>query len=395
LLTPGVRAYTRPAMNLPQNTRKTYTFLVALALASAFGFQGWRTLFNNFAVDVGRVDGLGMGFIQSVREIPGFLALLVVYLLRLVPEHRLAVVSVVGLGASVALAGLFPSLAGLTLTTLGMSFGFHYYETVSSSMTLQHFDRQTAPVVAGRLRSFNSAGNLVVGGIIFLAADLAGYPWLFAGIGLAVILAALFCLRGDPRPAESKPQELRMVLRRRYWLFYALTFFAGARRQIFVAFALFLMVSRFGFTVREITALFVLNNLIMTVVSPYIGKAIARFGERRVLTLEYLNLIWIFLAYAFTDSKAVVAALYILDHLFFNFAIAIKTFFQKIGDPAHMAPTMAVGFTINHIAAVVIPVAGGALWMLDYRIPFLAAAGMACVSLALTQLIRVPDPMAE
>lgn len=377
-------------MNIPPATRKTYAFLVVLALASAFGFQGWRTLFNNFAVEVGQVSGLEMGFIQSMREVPGFLALLVVYLLRVVPEHRLAVVSMAALGGSVALAGLFPSLAGLTLTTLGMSFGFHFYETVSSSMTLQHFDRQTAPLVAGRLRSFSSVGNLMVGAAVFLAADLAGYPWMFGGIGLAVVLAALFCLRGDPRPAEATPQDLKMILRRRYWLFYALTLFAGARRQIFVAFALFLMVSRFGFTVREITVLFVFNNLVNTLLSPLIGKAINRFGERRVLSLEYLNLVWIFLAYAFTDSKAVVAGLYILDHVFYNFAIAIKTYFQKIGDPAHMAPTMAVGFTINHIAAVIIPVAGGALWMVDYRIPFLAAAALSLVSLALTQLIRVP-----
>ena len=379
-------------MQIPQSTRKTYIFLAVLALASAFGLQGWRTLFNNFAVEIGRVDGLDMGIIQSVREIPGFLALLVVYLLRRIPEHRLAVLSVAVLGCSVAVAGIFPSLAGLTLTTLGMSFGFHYYETVNSSMTLQHFDRATAPLVAGRLRSFSAMGNLVVGGLIFLAAGLAGYAWIFAGVGVAVLLAALACLRGDPRPAAAQPQELKMVLRRRYWLFYALTFFAGARRQIFVAFALFLMVQRFGFTVREITALFVLNNLVNTGLGTFIGKAIARFGERKVLTLEYLNLVWIFLAYAYTDSKVVVAGLYILDHIFYNFAIAIRTYFQKIGDPAHMAPTMAVGFTINHIAAVVIPVAGGALWMLDYRIPFLAAAGLSCISLVLVQFIRVPDP---
>jgi len=382
-------------MHIPESSRKTYVFLVILALASAFGLQGWRTLFNNFAVEVGRVDGLGMGVIQSVREIPGFLALLVVYLLRWIPEHRLAVFSVALLGCSVAVAGLFPSLAGLTLTTLGMSFGFHYYETINQSMTLQHFDRRTTPLVSGRLRSFNSLGNLFVGGIVFLAADLFDYPWLFGGIGLVVALAALCCLPGDPRPAAAEPQELRMVLRRKYWLFYALTFFAGARRQIFVAFALFLMVQRFGFTVREITLLFVLNNLVSTVLSPLVGKAIARFGERKMLTLEYANLIWVFAAYALTDSKAVVAALYILDHMFYNFAIAIRTYFQKIGEPAHMAPTMAVGFTINHIAAVVIPVAGGALWMLDYRIPFLAAAGLSCVSLILVQFIRLPDPEGE
>jgi hypothetical protein len=102
-------------------------------------------------------------------------------------------------------------------------------------------------------------------------------------------------------------------------------------------------------------------------------------------------LIFIFLAYATVQSKALLAVLYILDHIFFNFAIAIRTYFQKVADPRDIAPSMAVGFTINHIAAVVLPVIGGALWMVDYRIPFVAGAGMAMISLIAVQQIRVPS----
>jgi hypothetical protein len=102
-------------------------------------------------------------------------------------------------------------------------------------------------------------------------------------------------------------------------------------------------------------------------------------------------LIFIFLAYATVQSKALLALLYILDHIFFNFAIAIRTYFQKVADPRDIAPSMAVGFTINHIAAVVLPAIGGALWMVDYRIPFVAGAGMAMISLIAVQQIRVPS----
>ncbi len=89
-----------------------------------------------------------------------------------------------------------------------------------------------------------------------------------------------------------------------------------------------------------------------------------------VLSLEYAGLIFVFLAYATVESKTVVAILYILDHIFFNFSIAIRTYFQKIGDPRDIAPSMAVGFTINHVTAVVIPAIGGLVWMIDYRILF-------------------------
>jgi MFS family permease len=150
------------------------------------------------------------------------------------------------------------------------------------------------------------------------------------------------------------------------------------------------LVQKFGFSVQEVTVLFVINNTINYFLSPAIGRAIIRFGERKVLTLEYTCLIGIFLAYAFTESKWIAGGIYILDHIFFNFAVAINTFFQKVGDPGDVAPTMAVGFTINHIAAVFLPAIGGYFWIIDYRIPFIGGAALALISLTAVQLIRIP-----
>ena len=118
------------------------------------------------------------------------------------------------------------------------------------------------------------------------------------------------------------------------------------------------------------------------------GKSIIRFGERKVLSLEYLSVIFIFTAYATTDSKLLVAFIYILDQIFFTFAIAIRTYFQKVGDPQDIAPSMAVGFTINHLAAVFLPAIGGMLWVVDYRIPFFAGAAMGVISLLAVQKIE-------
>jgi MFS family permease len=163
---------------------------------------------------------------------------------------------------------------------------------------------------------------------------------------------------------------------------------AGARRQIFMAFSVLLMVQKFHYSLQEITILFTINNLINYFLSPLIGKSIIRFGERKVLSLEYFSLLFIFIAYALTGSKLVVAVLYILDHIFFNFSIAIRTYFQKVGDPRDIAPSMAVGFTINHIAAVFLPAVGGFLWIVDYRIPFFGGAAMSLISLMAVQLIK-------
>lgn len=367
-----------------------FQFLMILTIASTAGLQTWRTLFNNFAVEIVNLEGNHIGVIQSVREIPGFLALLVIFFLLIFKEHKLSALSIITLGIGVFITGIFPSYTGLILTTLIMSFGFHYYETTNQSLTLQYFDQKISPWVFGKLRSIASASNIGIGIIIYVLAAYLNYKQIFWILGALIIGAGLWGLLKNPTSENIVPQRKKMIVRKKYWLYYFLTFMAGARRQIFIAFAVFLLVKKFEYSVQEITALFVINNIINYFLSPLIGKAIIKHGERKVLSLEYSSLIFIFIAYAFTDSKIFVALLYIFDHILFNFAIAIRTYFQKVGDPRDIAPSMAVGFTINHIAAVIIPAIGGLLWIVNYQIPFLAGAGMSVISLIAVQLIRNP-----
>jgi MFS family permease len=368
--------------------RPMYRYLIILTIAGTAGLQGWRTLFNNFSVEIAHLSGEQIGWIQGIREVPGFLALLAIFVMRFIPEYRLGAISLLTLGAGIALTGFLPDFQGLILTTTIMSFGFHYYETVSQSLTLQYFDRQSSPFVLGQMRSVAAAANIVAGLLIFGLSDLMAYSWLYLLFGAGIILIVGYSMSGNPTEPHLPVQRNRFILKKKYSLFYWLTFLAGARRQILVAFAVFLMVEKFGFTVREITVLFILNNIINYYLNPAIGRAINRFGEQKLLTIEYLNLVIIFLAYTWTGNRWVVALLYILDQIFFNFAVAIRTFFQKIAEPQDIAPSMAVGFTINHIAAVIIPVAGGILWMADYRIPFWLGAFLGLLSLISVQFIN-------
>lgn len=366
---------------------KMYFFLFLLTVAAIVGTQTWQTLFNNFAVEQAGINGYQMGVIQSVREIPGFLALLVIYVIRFIPEHKLGAVSIILLGAGIALTGFLPTYYGLIFTTLIMSFGFHYYETVNQSLTLQYFTKQETPLVLSRFRSISAACSIIAGIAVMGMLKVFNYQTIYLLVGVLLIGGGIYCLFIDPTKENMPVQRKNMFLRKKYWLYYTLTFLSGARRQVFVAFSVFLMVEKFGFSAFAIAVLFVINNAVNYFLNPMIGKAINKFGERGVLTLEYVSLIGVFLAYAYVDNKWIVAIMYILDHIFFNFAVAIRTFFQKIGDSADIAPTMAVGFTINHIAAVVIPLTGGLLWMLDYRIPFVAGAVLALVSLVFSQFI--------
>jgi hypothetical protein len=366
-----------------------YLFLVMLCIASALGNQGWQTLFNNFAVEKAGVDSVKMGIIQSLREVPGFLTFFSVYILMLIAEHRFASLSIMVLGIGVMLTGFFPSMGGLIFTTVLMSIGFHYFDTANQSLTLQYFIPERVPIVLGKLRSFTALANIGVGLVIWVLSRYLSYQMLFLGIGLAVMLIGLYSLTRNPVDHLLPPQHKKFILKRKYWLFYVLNFLAGARRQIFIVFAIFILVQKYQFSVMHITILFVINNIITYLLSPVIGRTINRFGERTMLTIEYASLIIIFLCYAFVENRWAVTVFYVIDSLFFSFAIAINSFFRKQADPADIAPSMAVGFTINHITAVVIPVIGGILWTFNWRIPFIGGAILACCSLFFSQLVKV------
>jgi hypothetical protein len=376
---------------LPQIKRRPELLLMLMAAGVPLSFATWQALLNNFAIEAANFDGASMGILQSLREVPGFLALGVVVVLLWMREQTLALVSLALLGLGTALTGFFPSLLGLSCTTLLMSLGFHYYETMQTSLTMQWVEKDRAPETFGKLIAVGSFMALVSYGLVWLA-----FQWLQLDFAITYVIAGCLTLIiavtaaiGFPHYAQKAVQHKKLILRRRYWLYYALTFMSGARRQIFIVFAGFLLVEKFAYSVQEIALLFLLNSALNIPLAPRIGRLIARVGERKALIFEYLGLVVVFSAYAFVNNAAFAGLLYVIDHLFFALAIAINTYFQKIADGADIASTAAVGFTINHIAAVVIPVLFGFLWLVSPAAVFLCGAAMAVISLLLS--LNVPS----
>ncbi|WP_127114917.1 MFS transporter [Shimia sediminis] len=378
--------------------RQPVGLLFVMAMAMPIAFYAWYALLNNFVIEVADFDGKDIGLLHTVREIPGFFAVGVIAIIIFVREQVLGMVSLVLLGVATAFTAWFPSLGGLLMLTFLSSLGFHYYETVNQSLQLQWLPKDKAPQVLGWLMAVGSGMSLVVFVLIVLMWDTLNltYNIVFMASGLVTAAAALFCLFAYPQFEAPTPQVKKMILRKRYWLYYALQFMSGARRQIFMVFAGFMMVEKFGFEVHHLTALYLINLVINMFVGPLLGKAVARFGERATLIFEYIGLAIVFLAYGgiywFGWGVTVAAVLYVIDHILFSLALALKTYFQKIADPGDIAPTAAVAFTINHIAAVFLPVLLGLLWVVSPGAVFLLAAAMALISLSLALLVpRHPE----
>ena len=350
-----------------------------------FSFATWNALLNNFVIERAGFTGAEIGILQSLREVPGFMAFAAVFILILMREQTLALASLLLLGIGTAMTGWFPSVIGLYCTTVLMSLGYHYYATMQKSLVLQWTPVEKTPEMLGRVIAVGSATSIVTFGIVWLAFDFAAldFHWVYMIGGGLTALAALVCWIIYPRFTVGVEQHRHLVFRRRYWLFYLLSFMGGARRQIFIVFAGFLMVEKFGFEVIDITLLFLLNATINMWLAPRVGRLVARWGERRALIFEYIGLIGVFIGYALVENATLAAGLYVLDHLFFALALAINSYFQKIADPADIASTAGVSFSIDHTAAVTVPVVLGFLWLTSPAMVFLAGSAMATFSLLL------------
>lgn len=366
---------------------RRFYLLFLFATAMPISFAIWAALLNNFVVQVSNFSGVEIGWLQTIREIPGFLAVGVILLLIWIREQTLAILSLIALGLATALTGFFPSFIGLLLTTLLGSFGFHYFETVNQSLQLQWIPKKNAPWIIGLLIAAGSGASLVAYSVVVFGWERFNFSFnlVYVFAGSTTIFIALICYFLFPIYDNTVKQKLALQFKKKYWLYYLLQFFAGARRQIFVVFASFMMVEKFGLEVHELTALFLVNFLLNIIFAPIMGKVVQFFGERISLCIEYIGLTFVFLAYAgiyYWDWGVEVAIyLFILDHLFFALSIAMKTYFQKIANPSDIAPQAAVAFTINHVAAVFLPAVLGYLWIIHPSSVFQIAAALAALSL--------------
>jgi predicted MFS family arabinose efflux permease len=364
-------------------------FLRALHFINWLGFAGWNALLHNYTIEMAGFGWFEAGLTQTVREIPGFLAFTAIFWLIILREQVMAYASLVILGIGVALTGANPTLTGILLTTFVMSVGFHYFETINTSLQLQLLPKAQAPQLIGRIISAGAMAQFIAYGGLAIAwwAGWQNYMYLYMLLGLACAILTIVAFFYFGRFEGSVPQRKKIVLRRRYWLYYALTFMSGARRQLFMAFGGFLLVKKFGYSVGDMAMLMLVTSAANTFFAPKLGRLVSVWGERNTITLENCVLICVFIGYAMTQSAGMAAALFIIDGIFFTLILAQKTYFQKIGDPADMAATAATAFTINHIAAVAIPVTFGLIGTVDYAMIFWLGAGIATTSLLLSFLV--------
>ena len=370
--------------------------LLISAGAGTLCFAVWDGLLNNFVVENAAFDGEKIGLLHTFREIPGFLAFTAVYLILFLREQRLAILSLFLMGFGVFITGHFVSVWGLYLTTLIMSVGFHYFETMHLSLALQWFTKDRSPLVFGWIEAVRNVGRVLTYGLLALVftVGLLDYVPTYMLGGAAAMLVAAGCWLLFPQFKATSPQISNIVVRPRYWLYYMLIFLSGARRQIFMVFAVFMLVEKFGLHIEEMLGVLAVNAVVSAAVGPITGWVIRRYGERAMLVFEYLGLGIIFISYALVTCPEIAIGLYFLDHVFFTLAIGMNSYLKRIAAPEDLAGSAATSFTINHIAAVALPWPLGLLYVAYGSGPvFVLGACIAMASLVSALMIpRHPEP---
>lgn len=392
-------------MGMTADTKRLVRILAVANFFLYLGFNIWQAVFNNFAVEELGVRADQIGLIQSLREVPGLLGFGLGFLVILLSEMRVMGLSVLLLGLGLMITGVADTLSILMLGTMVMSVGFHFFYPSNSSVVLMAVGKEEAPRTLGRLQSISSFAAVIGTMLIWVLIDgvqlgpldipALGYRTTFLAMGGVVITGSLLAIRNG-RWQGGPPGARKVVFRRDYWLYYSLTFLMGCRRHIFTTFAVFMLVQVHGIDVRTTATLFLINNVISTYAAAQFGRLVSRFGERRVLTFNFVGLTGVFLGYAYVPFLPLLFVLFVLDHVFFGFNLAVDSYFQKIArTPREITSNVSMAQTINHLSALVVPVLGGILWeQISPSATFLAGAVIAVISLVFVQFIR-PQPVLE
>ncbi len=198
---------------------------------------------------------------------------------------------------------------------------------------------------------------------------------------------------------KGERRSRRLVFKKKYRIFYAISALFGVRKQIFLAFGAWVLVQIHGVSVARIAMLYFIAATLGIVFRPLLGEIIDRLGERVVLSVDEVLILGVCLIYAFASDLfpapwdlRVLYGAYIFDSLLFALRVARTTYLKKIvDDPSEITPTMSTGITIDHAVAMSLPVLSGWIWQnYGFQWVFVLAGGIAVVGFFVCLQIRIP-----
>lgn len=376
--------------------------LILLAIAvffAGFGFEGvYISIYTNFVNDDIGINPGQLGVIESIRESPGFLSAFIAALTMQIPSPILGGLTLLIMATGIGLFSQIHTVPQVIFWATFWSIGFHCWSPLQPAMVLNYTKGEGKGKSLGQMSRIRSVAALSGMGLVALlgkSGDIIRPMFIVGGISIAI--AAIFIFFASDIKSEIKMP--RLTIKKRYRFYYALTFLEGCRKQIFVTFALFVLVRVFNTPVNKIAMLMIINTVMTLIFAPIIGRLVDKVGEHRALSVSNGSLIAVFIGYALVRSTTWLYVLYCLDSFIYMFVIAQTTYLNKIAPPEDVRPALSMGVTMNHAAAVIVPLVGGTLWnaLGRYDIIFYGGSVVALISFLVAQFMwsdmegKVPD----
>jgi predicted MFS family arabinose efflux permease len=376
-------------------------FLRFIAAVTIFGFSMAlvNAVFNNFLSETFALGDFKRGMLELPRELPGFLVVFVSAILFFLCTRRLAALSLILAAAGIYLVGHFSSTYALMLVWLFIfSMGQHLFLPLTQSIGMEFADKGKMGKRLGQLTGAMNFAGIIGSFVIFMGFKFLNFTFsisfTIAACGLIVSAFLIFLMKPD----KVHPEHSKFTLRKEYGLYYWLNIVYGTRKQIFLTFAPWVLVTIFKQNTAMVATLLTIGGVIGIVFNPILGRAIDRFGERRILMLEAIVLIVVCIGYGFSrmlfseqPAFYIAASCFITDQLLMSVSMARATYLKKIAvKPEDVSQTLTMGLTIDHFFSISIALISGIVWTkLGYQYVFLIAAIIAVVNFFSASRIRI------
>jgi MFS family permease len=374
---------------------------VSASLVLGIATSVYDSTFNNFLNESFALSGFQRSFLEFPRELPGFLVVFVSALFWFLCSRRLGALAV-GLGALGALLlGYATSSYTVMLAWLFIySLGQHLFIPISSTigMELAH-DGRTGQRL-GQLNAIRNLAAILGSFLVFVGFRYLGFTFrhtfTMTAAGMGIAAGLLYAMK----PKQTQASKVYFQLRKEYTLYYVLAVISGARKQLFVTFAPWVLVTVFQQPTQILATLYTLSGIIGILFQPFLGWAVDRLGERVVLATEAVALVFVCFGYGFAKfllppgiALVVVCGCFLADQMMFSVSMARATYMKKIAlHPAHVQPALTAAVTIDHIFSISAAIVGGIIWnVLGFQYVFLLGMGIALLNLSAAWQVRLPQ----
>ncbi len=379
----------------PDHHDRDFHLFLVVGLFSGLAMGIYSTVFNNYLNDVFALSSESRGIVEFPRELPGVLVVLVLAVLSFLGDTRMAVVGMLfaALGAA-GLGFLSPSFALMLLWLMVFSLGTHVVMPLAAGIGMSLSRKEEYGARLGRFSAYSLGATILGYAIVWVGFRYLGMGYRAAFLLCAAAYGMAALMLGAMKVNRPESHKVRLVFRKRYTLYYLLCVVNGARKQVFLTFAPWVLIKVFHLDPPLFAVLGILVALLGMAIRTVVGRSIDRRGERFVLTAEALVLLALCLGYAFSEAVlpaglavVVIAACYVVDSTTVAVDMARSTYVSKIAErPEDVTPTLSAGISVDHVVAMSIPILGGLLWArAGYQAVFLAAAVIALLNLVLSR----------